>query len=329
MRCSFTFLLAGLASVVISFSAHAHEVCEFSLETPIFQGMVQLKTGREIFVQIEAPTDEIKGWYLLVHGLLDSHHAFDELTPRLLAEGYGVIRLDIYGFGKSIDKKQQVYIDYQDNVTDLKALLILLKDQFKIERPQLAGHSMGGGLVLALLADRDVPALVAPQATVFAPYVYRNEFYMAEKAASLGFGTPYTISSFDEWVPRVFKMGTEYWIDSLVTAPQMHYLFSAFLKGLQAKRPTQLDPEQQIRVAIASVKGLRDLNSIAEVGKIPRSIRLTTVLGKKDEVVELQLARKLGRRIEDRGGEMIELNSGHMVIDEDLNQAVQILLRKL
>lgn len=76
---------------------------------------------------------------VIVHGLRDHSHSFDELA-RGLVDRFHVFALDLRGHG---DSETTPYYDFGHFVLDLHNLIRALR----IEQPTLVGHSMGGEIV--------------------------------------------------------------------------------------------------------------------------------------------------------------------------------------
>jgi len=90
---------------------------------------------------------------VLVHGLRDHSHSFDDLARGLL-DRYHVLALDLRGHG---DSETTPYYAFGHFVLDLHNLVRALR----LVKPILVGHSMGGEVVVRLAgAFPDVPAKV-------------------------------------------------------------------------------------------------------------------------------------------------------------------------
>lgn len=355
--CMRNFLFSFI--ILSSSAAYGHQSlfpstldCEQALSaTPAnarqeFAGFIKVSSGVEIFTRIEKPKwRRVKSWFFLVHGLMDTHRAYDQITEKLLADGYGIIRVDLPGFGLTLEHSIQqahqngrpyvppVYSNYRDDVTMLKDILVHLRDDFHISRPQLVGHSMGGGLVLALLADPSAHDLVAPDSTVIAPYVYRLEYYLAEKIALFGFTTSSQLPTLDDWMPSMLRLAPEYLMDLMVTNHQLRVAFGDFFDRLVKSRQIVLSParlsslrEQTVENGLAVMKGLRELNSLDMARNLPSGIKVNLVYGDHDEVVEKGLARKLGYSLSLRGGQVFEVNAGHMILEEQPELVTRLIL---
>lgn len=82
---------------------------------------------------------------VLIHGLGSRWQVWEPVLPRL-ADHYDVVALDLPGFGKStVDGTPATITGYADRVEKFLT-------ELDIERPHLAGHSLGGAVALELAA---------------------------------------------------------------------------------------------------------------------------------------------------------------------------------
>lgn len=108
--------------------------------------------------RLDVPMDQaVKGKVLFVHGLGASTESFDENVPALVAEGYLVVSVDLPGFGYSVRGRNLDHSQLNRAVL-LWQLLDALDGSAEDSIAQmgwaLAGHSMGGGTVAAMAAER-------------------------------------------------------------------------------------------------------------------------------------------------------------------------------
>ena len=108
--------------------------------------------------RLDVPMDQVvKGKVLLVHGLGASTESFDENVPALVAEGYLVVSVDLPGFGYSVRGRNLDHSQLNRSVL-LWQLLDALDGSAEDSIAQmdwtLAGHSLGGGTVAAMAAER-------------------------------------------------------------------------------------------------------------------------------------------------------------------------------
>jgi len=90
---------------------------------------------------------------VIVHGLRDHSHSFDDLA-RGLVDRFHVLALDLRGHG---DSETTPYYDFGHFILDLRNLIRALR----LEKPILIGHSMGGEIVATYSGSfPDVPGRV-------------------------------------------------------------------------------------------------------------------------------------------------------------------------
>src|SRR5215471_1263545 len=104
--------------------------------------MIDLPTGTRVRVAERGPDRGMP--VVMLHGwgasLYTFRHAFESLPSR----GIRVIASDLRGFGLSTRPAQPGAYSMDAYIADLESLI----DALELERPALAGHSMGGGLAL-------------------------------------------------------------------------------------------------------------------------------------------------------------------------------------
>ncbi|NJL26090.1 MAG: alpha/beta fold hydrolase [Calothrix sp. SM1_5_4] len=354
MRFTLPLVFAAFAASAAAESLSGLMACEAALLpqdsafargiNPVLDDFVRLPSGSELYVRVEEPAwNQPRKWFFLVHGMLDNQHSYDDLAELLLNRGYGVVRMDLRGFGRSLNREIEhasaigqrfspdSFLDYRSQVRDLAELLDYIRDVYDIRRPHLVGHSMGGGLVMSLLANPEIKRLVAPRATVVAPYVYRLEYYQAEKFAYMGLPLPNPLFLFESLIPEPMRMAPQFLMDTLLNDGAMRITFASFFDEGTAKEtgiPTAKLSEMRdhhISMAIAAVKGLRGLNSLSVIESIPREVQLDLVYGRKDSVLEEGLARKLALGIQRRGGRAYGLDTDHMITRNAPEELLQIL----
>ena len=292
--------------------------------------LIKLPSGSEVFTRIEKPRGlaEPRRWVFAVHGLLESHRTFDEMTARLIPLGYGVARLDLRGFARSLHDRHHIkgVLDYRESVRDLHELLTVLRLRYHVTQPRIVGHSKGAALELALLAQPGVAELVDDRHVIINPYVYRNEAYLAKKMHLSSW------TAFEAWMPPLTKILPQMVADTYLV-PQMERIFLNYLRGARHVRDLDLSQyrvrqalDEQVEVAVAITRGLRGLNSLNELGRISPSIKVDMIYGDRDATVEPQLARELARPILARGGRALEVHSGHDIPNSNLDELLSLVL---
>ncbi len=122
--------------------------------------------GDLLWGQLDIPQGEIRGWALFSHCFTGSSStkAAAHVSRSLVEEGFGVLRFDFTGLGRS--KGDFSDTNFSSNIADIVAASDWLAQEF--EAPSiLIGHSLGGAAVLA--AADQIPAAQAI-ATLCAPF---------------------------------------------------------------------------------------------------------------------------------------------------------------
>lgn len=87
---------------------------------------------------------------LLLHGFGASSYTWRHLEPALVAAGHRVVTLDLKGFGRSGKPLNERY-----SIFDQADLVTRFLDRLGIGKVTLVGHSLGGGVSLALALDEN------------------------------------------------------------------------------------------------------------------------------------------------------------------------------
>ena len=93
---------------------------------------------------------------ILVHGLGSRRQVWDPVVDRL-ADRYEVLAIDLPGFGASPPYPN----GHRATVKNLAASVAAFADEQGLERPHVAGNSLGGGIVLELAAQNAVRSATA------------------------------------------------------------------------------------------------------------------------------------------------------------------------
>lgn len=105
----------------------------------------------------EAPSKDIKGTIVLLHGKNFSGYYFEDIMKDLVKLNYRVIAIDQIGFGKSTKPKN---IQYSFHL--LAKLSHDLLNSIKVNKFKLVGHSMGGMIATryALMYPQEVSKMI-------------------------------------------------------------------------------------------------------------------------------------------------------------------------
>ena len=339
----FKINLLPILFLIFSLDCGANEFCKNIFKNSnhkqtfvqtVFQDFVKLRDKSEIFVQIEKPkSSKPKHWLLLIHGLLDSHRGWDQMLPHLIKKDYGVIRMDLCGHGATLCKeyskqknhKIPLIIDYKINVKKINLLINWLKQNQNISHPIIVGHSMGGGLALALAAESHIKNKIKPLVFVMAPYIYRLDKRAVEKN---------TLSQMtSHFIPPIFNLSEIF----LENTPIYEYLsknsearFRNFFIERLKKLDISVDQEHKqlielyVQTAIATTNGMKDLNSIKKVEDIPSSIQIVQFIGDADHLMDIEFQLEL---LQNRNSKKIYLlkDTGHMMTEERPNQLSKLI----
>ncbi len=115
-----------------------------------------------LFISID-PKVEQKGMILCLHGLALHATSFRDFAAKINSTGYGVMALDVRGFGSFAMEKGLDKVDLNAGLEDLAAVLSLVKAHNPNLPIAVLGESMGGALALQLAAKypKNVSALIS------------------------------------------------------------------------------------------------------------------------------------------------------------------------
>lgn len=134
-------------------------------ERESFEGFVQIKKDLELYVEYQKPKSN-KPTVVLLNGLTYSTKQWNSFAEVLISRGYGVIKYDMQGMGRTLLKYAPALepISIKTQVRDLQLLLAVMN----VPKPyNIVGLSYGGGVGLAFAAE--FPKLVN-KAFIMAPY---------------------------------------------------------------------------------------------------------------------------------------------------------------
>lgn len=300
----------------------------------LFRGFIRTSQV-PVYLKIEKPLIEPKEWVVLIHGLLDSHRAWNDMAPLFLNKGIGVVRLDLIGHGKTFFKQYEstlgnpsehfrvpYEIDFKENVQLVVDILQYLK-KIGIHNPTLVGHSMGGAVVLA--AAQKVGD-VNTKTILIAPYVYRLERRALEKTFSTffwGFN-----SFFFDLMPVFYRDFIEKWMMDYFTDPVMYEQYEKFAAEKILEANAHLTPEQlkkvvryHIKSGIATTKGLRDFDGVRLALGMDIEKDFLILIGSRDELLDIALEQKLADALPSAQLQIIE-GANHMMIN---NRPIEIV----
>lgn len=149
----------------ITFTLSAVSSLAVAGKTQRAQGWVKVESGRELFVDVIYPQQNMPV-VVLLNGLTATTKSWDVLTQALAQKGIGVVRFDFYGQGMTLAKygAPKEAVNFRNQADDLKSLLVKLN----VAAPyNFVGHSYGGGISQAFIEK--YPQLIK-NVILMAPY---------------------------------------------------------------------------------------------------------------------------------------------------------------
>ncbi len=133
--------------------------------------------GLHLYYEMHGPPDAART-LILLHGGLGSGEDFAAILPAL-TEGRQAITVDLQGHGRTADIDRP--LDHRRMAEDIAALI----EHLGLEKPDVLGYSMGGGVALFLAARR--PELIG-RAVIVSANVRRDAIYPEMLAQQAQFG---------------------------------------------------------------------------------------------------------------------------------------------
>ena len=198
----FTTLFTSVASAEAPFCSALLAMSRF--ETPTLSPIKYFKSrisGQEMAYQIVRPTNGKNEYLIMPHGLGNAMGSMQPLAKKFIADGYGVVLMDLYGHGKTLEKMLQTMeannsksfpdtFKHRDNVLDIRDLIFTEN----IRHFRIIGHSHGGGVGYALasefdrlkksgeLKSEDAPEIMSVH--LINPYVSRIDKFLTDLASN-------------------------------------------------------------------------------------------------------------------------------------------------
>lgn len=123
--------------------------------------------------------------WLIIHGLGDDMSKMEQITALADAEGFGVLRVDLFGHGETLQRYMSTHdghlpgdLYYKDNIIVIKELL----QKNNIKDVVIVGHSYGGGISYGLAAElghlKGKNKINVRSLHMLAPYVQRIDKFI-------------------------------------------------------------------------------------------------------------------------------------------------------
>lgn len=242
---------------------------------------------------------------VLVHGIGHRRQAWYPVLERL-AEQRTVVLFDLPGHGQSHD----LVTDGRPINDVLHDELVGLLDGLGLDRPHVAGNSLGGRIALEAAADDLVASATALSPAGF----WKGSIDFAYTRAL--FATVITIARLAQ--------------PAAPTIARSKVGRAAMLSWLHA-HPTRVDPELMIGDARCMVRGRAALRTIIRQASvfdrpIPEHIPVTVAWAEKDRVLPPYQAKRAARQLPE-ASHLIMSDVGHVPMPEDPNLVVEILLQ--
>jgi len=243
---------------------------------------------------------------VLLHGLGHRRQAWNAVLD-LLTPHRHVITVDLPGHGESPDLKA----DGQDPVEVVGAQLIDLLDELGIDRPHIAGNSLGGALGLGAAARGHALSVTALSPAGFwaAPWQYRYAKMVFQIMASGGPLRPF--------LPR------------LASSPFGRTLLLGAILG----RPSLMSPQQAIgdaksffRARDAVHQILADRLDFTEGKDVPADVPVTIAWGEHDRLLPLSQARVARQQLPNAKFILLR-GCGHVPMTDDPRSIARIILQ--
>lgn len=208
---------------------------------------VKVAPDRELYVNwIKAKRG--RETVIVLNGLTYSERYWENFAVELAAKGYGVLRYDMFGMGKTLLKYAPIMdvIPYQNQVTELESLIKALKIRGPVN---LLGLSYGGGIAMAFAAKN--------------PHWVKHLIAMA----------PYTqpMESQDRWIRQMIQTTrlTQPWNKASDDALYDFFLRQLVYSTYPAAEPSVLENPFKLEAVFRLAQGVRHWNAEQAVNQLP------------------------------------------------------------
>lgn len=115
----------------------------------IYETSLKMRDGVSLYYRVSTPSD-MKAIIVFVHGVGEHSGRYDYLAQKMNDAGYGVVRFDLRGHGKSGGERGFVK-DFHEFPEDVNEVVLKVEEDFADVPLYMLGHSMGS-LIAALYA---------------------------------------------------------------------------------------------------------------------------------------------------------------------------------
>ena len=109
----------------------------------------KMRDGTEICVQIKETGSPV--WIVATHGI-GEHMDRHKYLPELFGHDFNIFQYDLRGHGRSTGRRAWVN-DFSEYMEDLKEIIRMLEEKYRMERYILFGHSMGALITSAFMQN--------------------------------------------------------------------------------------------------------------------------------------------------------------------------------
>lgn len=245
---------------------------------------------------------------LLIHGIGHRWQAWEPVLDRLAAV-HEVIAVDLPGFGRSPLPAGGAPPDIASMVNQVRVLI----DDLALDRPHVAGNSLGGALALELAA-----AGLASSATAFSPAGFSTRAGQVRAMAVLG------------WL-----RGQTFLPVPVLRAALRSRAVRAASVGPLVTNPQRLDPHRTLDDALAlrrgrgfrpAVRALRDYRFSGRALRERADVPVTVAWGAKDRILPPDQARRARARLP-HAHHLLLPDCGHLAMSDCPDLVVDTILR--
>ncbi len=285
-------VLGVLAAIVLGMGSLASAKAPERMEK-----FVKISKTRELYVDwIKA--EQGKPTIVLLNGLTYSTFTWDRFAQSLANKGYGILRYDMFGMGKTLLKYAPITdrIELGEQTGDLKALL----GKLGLTKVNIAGLSYGGGIAIAF--------------TYAYPEMVNKLILMA----------PFTepVEGQDKWIKQQILLTRvmQPWNPATDVELYDFFLHQIVYATYPSVEPVVLENPYKLEAVYRLVQGVRLWNAFEEAKRLPAG-SVHMIIAGEDQYIERAKLDKFWNIVpeESRASLMTILDSEHK-IPEDVPQ---------